>query len=107
MIGTTKCPQVRSAISVANIYCHELGMRVFNSQLKVTEIEMGSYLNPAASRSNRLVQLCEIEIHVPSHCRETIIHNNTTFDMCAKADTAQIFSVTICSLVPSNHSLVS
>jgi hypothetical protein len=80
MTGTTKCPQVRSAISVANIYCHELAMRVFNSQLKVTEIERGSYLNPAASRSNTLVQLREIEVAVPPHCRETIIHSNVTCD---------------------------
>jgi hypothetical protein len=90
MTGTMKCPQVRSAISVANIYCHELAMRVFNSQLKVTQTEMGSCLSPAASRSNTLEQLCEIEVPVPPYRRETIIHSNATFDMCAKADSARV-----------------
>jgi hypothetical protein len=83
MIGTTKCPQVRPVISVANIYCHELEMRVFNNKLKVTEIEIGSYLNPAASRSNEPVQLCEIEVPVPLHCPDTMTHSNANFGMCA------------------------
>lgn len=101
MIGTTKCPQVRPAISVANIYCHELAMRVFNNQLKATEIETESYLNPAVSRSNELVHLCEIEVPVLLHCPETITHSNATFGTCAKVDSADARNS-----VQSNYSLI-
>jgi hypothetical protein len=95
MTGTTKCPQVRSAISVANIYCHELAMRVFNSQLKVTETELGSYLKLAASRSNTLVQQCEIVALVPSHRPQRCDFRY----VCAKADRAQMSWVATCGPV--------
>jgi hypothetical protein len=81
MSGTTKCPRVRRASPVANIYCHELAMRVFNNQLKVTEIEIESYLSPAVPRSQIIVQLRGNGVPDPPHCRGRIINTNATLGM--------------------------
>jgi len=44
MNGTSKCPQVSSAIVTVNIYYDELTTRGFNNQLRVSEIETSSHL---------------------------------------------------------------
>jgi hypothetical protein len=62
MSGTSECPQVSSAIPTVNIYYDELTMRVFNNQLKVSEIETSSYLIPFPFGFNTRAKIHETEL---------------------------------------------
>jgi hypothetical protein len=62
MSGTSKRPQVSSAIPTVNIYYDKLTMRVFNNQLKVSKIGTSSYLIPFAFGFNTLAKIREIKL---------------------------------------------